>query len=336
MASNVRYGYAVACLKALENRLLDEAFFNRLVESPSLDGAIKVLGETPYSAVMMELKNAAEFDSAIDAEQSRVFKELISFVPDEALVSLCRLIYDVHNVKVVLKGRMISQEGGQRRLELLTNLGNLEGDRVVLAIEGEEYSSLPWGLGDAVRSAWANWEQYHDSRAVETVIDRAYYEALQNIGASLKLDLVDRWIKARIDGDNLKSLLRLSRLQLDPSLILSFLHSGGTLDQARLRSLLSEPVENWARSLAWCNLSSLLLPFQEGGHFNTLLVNFERDLDNYITEVLAPSRYDAFGAVNVIRYLWAREVEARNLRMVLVSLANGVSHDVIRGLLRHV
>ena len=38
----------------------------------------------------------------------------------------------------------------------------------------------------------------------------------------------------------------------------------------------------------------------------------------------------------VIRYLWAREIEAKNLRVVLVSVANGVEKDAIREVLRHV
>ena len=47
-------------------------------------------------------------------------------------------------------------------------------------------------------------------------------------------------------------------------------------------------------------------------------------------------RYSTFEPANVVRYLWLKEIEAKNLRIVLVSVANGVEKDAIRGLLRDV
>ena len=67
-----------------------------------------------------------------------------------------------------------------------------------------------------------------------------------------------------------------------------------------------------------------------------MLVQFEKNLDNYVTETIAPARYSTFEPANVVRYLWLKEIEAKNLRIVLVSVANGVEKDAIRGLLRDV
>lgn len=47
MAPKERYGYAVARLRALENRLLDESVLQRMIDCDTLEAALKVLGETP-------------------------------------------------------------------------------------------------------------------------------------------------------------------------------------------------------------------------------------------------------------------------------------------------
>ena len=102
-----RYGYTVARLRAMENRLLEDSVLQRLIDSEDLDSAMKVLGETPYSSWLMDLKSNSEFDKAIEAELDYVYSELSKFVPDQQLVELFRLPYDFHNVKVLLKSQIL-------------------------------------------------------------------------------------------------------------------------------------------------------------------------------------------------------------------------------------
>ena len=137
MAPKERYGYAVARLRALENRLLDESVLQRMIDCDTLEAALKVLGETPYSAWLMELKSPLEFDRAIEAELHHSYTEIETFVPDGELVGLLRLVYDVHNVKTLLKSQFLTVRGEKRRLDLLTSLGTIDTDRLILAIEGE-------------------------------------------------------------------------------------------------------------------------------------------------------------------------------------------------------
>ena len=43
------YVYAVARLRGMENRLLDASFLTRLMDSPTLEDALKALAETSYA-----------------------------------------------------------------------------------------------------------------------------------------------------------------------------------------------------------------------------------------------------------------------------------------------
>ena len=178
MAPKERYGYAVARLRALENRLLDDSVLQRLIECDTLEAAVKVLNETSYSAWLMDLKSPAEYDRAIEAELLHSYTDAENFVPDKELISLLRLIYDVHNVKTLLKSQFLAEAGGEkRRTDLLTPLGSIDIEKLTAAIESEEYWELPYGFDQAIPEALSAWEQNHNALAVEKILDRVYFQA---------------------------------------------------------------------------------------------------------------------------------------------------------------
>lgn len=330
------YGYTVARLKAMENRLLDESAFLRLADSPTLEAALKTLGETSYGSALGELKNPLHFDKALDGELAATYAELATFVPDEELLSLSRLLYDIHNAKTVLKGRALASRGGSRRLDLLTNLGAIDAEELTLALEGDEFGRLPKGLGDGLRKAYEAVEGDENWRAFEGAVDGLYYAELLALAQSLDVPLVVEWAKARIDGDNLKTMLRLSRMRDSDLSLRDYLYEGGNLSLAQLEALNAEPIENWSRLLGNTAWGELLAPFAEGGDFAAKLGAFEKGLDDALTALLESSRYDPFGPANVTRYLWAKEMEVKNLRLVLVALSSGVKTEKIREVLRRV
>ena len=149
------YVYAVARLRGMENRLLDASFLSRLMESPTLDDALKALAETSYA---QWFGKAAEtgFDRAIDDEMLATCRELGQFVPDTGLITLFRMPYDYHNVKVILKS-LFKVRGGDpegRRHELLSPLGSVDPEELTAALEAEEYAHLPYGLGYLIPQCW--------------------------------------------------------------------------------------------------------------------------------------------------------------------------------------
>ena len=104
------YVYAVARLRAMENRFLDASFFSRLMDSETLEDALKSLGETVYSQWLAA--SDTNFDRIIDSELVATCNELKQFVPDHELLDICRIPYDFNNVKVILKSLFKAREGG--------------------------------------------------------------------------------------------------------------------------------------------------------------------------------------------------------------------------------
>jgi V/A-type H+-transporting ATPase subunit C len=336
MAPAEQYGYAVARLRAMSGRLLEEALLQRILESEDLDSALKVLSETVYSSWLMELKGSGEFDRAIEAELLHVYGEVQKFVPDTALVQLCRLPYDFHNVKVLMKSALLVREGGERRFDLLTSLGNVPVDDLIMALESEDFRLLPFGLHQLVPHCFSVWEQSKDILEVERLLDGGMFSAMRKLGAATGIEAASMWIRGKIDAENVRNLLRMKRMDMETGAVAGFLHDGGLISREKLLSLFSEPVESWSKILSFADVSKAFSHVQEINNLNSLVVEMEKVLDEYVADIVERAKYLAFGPENVISYLWKKEMEAKNLRIALVSVSNDTDRTLARGLFRHV
>jgi V/A-type H+-transporting ATPase subunit C len=74
----------------------------------------------------------------------------------------------------------------------------------------------------------------------------------------------------------------------------------------------------------------------ESGNTDDFVVDLEKALDDYITGVLKPYRYSTFAPENILTYLWAKESESKNVRVILVGLSSGADRKSLRRLLRNV
>lgn len=328
------YVYAVARLKAMGNRFLDAPFFSRLIDSATLEEALKSLGETVYGQ-WISGSAPAEFDRVIDSELIAACDDLESFVPDRELLDIYRMPYDFNNVKVILKSLFKAREGGERRYDLLSGLGSADTERLILALEGEEYGLLPYGLGDVIPRCWTLWEQTKKTREVDLLLDDEMFAAMKRAAESLGVPEVVRWVECRIDAENLGNAVRLARMNTDPAAALPFFHKGGTIRPADAAKLLAEPLESWGKALSHTALGSVFEGIQDRSDVQAVLCEVAKALSARLIQVLEKAKYSASAPGNVLLYLLQKEEEARNLRIALVCVANGLNREFARRLLSH-
>lgn len=337
MVRSERYGYAVSRLRAMENRFVEASVIQRMLESEDFMGAFKVLGETCYVDWMSEAGGETQYDRVVEAELRYVLDEARRFVPDEELVDFYRVPYDFHNVKVILKSGFLKARGQERRWDLLTSLGTVDSDDLITAIESEDYRMLPYGLSSVVPECLAIWEQSHDLLEVERRIDSQLFSTLRDLALKGGHRGVRDWIAARVDAENVRNLGRLKRTNADLAKVKSFLHGKGHIGVDQLLGIYSEPFEFWGRAMAYTSLGPTLGNLaSKDVPVDLLLVEMERMLDDYVTSVIHQYRYSTFAPENILRYLWMKEMETKNIRIILVGKSNGADRDVLRRLLRHV
>jgi V/A-type H+-transporting ATPase subunit C len=319
----------------MEPLLFDAAQYQRLLDADGPVGAIKIIGETSYARGLTGEESAERYDSALEAELLATFKEFLTFVPDRALVDIFRLPYDFHNVKALLKSAFNARTGGRKRWDILTELGSIPIDDLTVRIESEEYSLLPYGLSHILPSCVSAWEQSRDIVEVERLLDGGLFEAMLDLAKSVDEQGVLNWVRARIDSENIRNLLRLKRFGFDSAGAAAFLHGGGMIDPAVLLSLMPEPYDGWGRVLAHFDAGAAVSRVLDDGGFDSLIVSLERELDDYCQSRLALARYSQDSPENVLAYLWGKEMEVKNIRTILVSKGTGTDRDEVRRLMRH-
>jgi V/A-type H+-transporting ATPase subunit C len=301
-----------------------------------LEDAFKSLGETVYSQWMGVPDTS--FDRIIDSELAAVCDELRQFVPDRELPAIWRMPYDFNNVKVVLKSLFKAREGGERRYDLLSRLGTVDTESLIMAIEGEEYGFLPYGLKDAVPRCWSLWEQTKNSQQVEVLLDECLFAAMRSLaeelGTKLNAPAIPRWVRHKIDAENLRNAVRLQRMNYDAAAALPFFHKGGALRPGDVAKLMGEPPESWGKTLSYTDIGAALEAVQDRSDVQGALSELAKALDAYLIRVLEKAKYGPTPE-NVILYLLRKEEEARNLRVALVCVANGLNREFSRRLLSH-
>lgn len=336
MSDQGNYGYAVARVRAMERRFLDAPVIQRLLDAEDAAAVMKVLGETSYASTITANAGEVNFDKILESELRSVYGEFVSFVPDKALVDVMLLPYDFHNVKVLLKSYFNVKSGGKKRWDLLTSLGAYPTEELITHIELEEYNYLPFGLNELVPYCITVWEQGGDVLEVERILDRRMYAEMLEQSESLAMPGLISWVKTRIDGENIRTLVRLKRFGYDGQKTLPFLLDGGTIPAAELAALANEPFESTIRALQYGEYGELLSRLEAAGDFSELIMQLEKALDDHYLERLSGFRYNPSAPENITWYLWAKEMEIKNVRMILVSKGGKGDNESLRRLLRHV
>lgn len=335
MSRSQAYGYAVARIRAMEPLLFDSSMYQRMLDADDIDGALKILDETAYDRGAGSDESGDRYDSALERELLATFKEVQSFVPDKELVDIFRVPYDFHNVKVLLKSSFNARAGGKKRWDLLTQLGTIPTDDLIVYIESEDYALLPYGLSLTIPACMTVWEQTRDIVEIERLLDEALFAALLKLAEATEIPGAVAWIRARIDAENIRNLLRLKRFGFDAAQAMTFMHDSGTISKMNLVALLPEPFDTWARVLSYSDIGIAISNVQDDGNFDTLIVDLEKALDDYCQSFLEKARYSPDAPENVLAYLWGKEQEMKNIRTIMVSKSTGGDKDEVRRLLRH-
>lgn len=336
MSQQDAYGYAVARIRAMENRFLDASVLQRMIDAEDLATALKILGETSYSSALTSHVSDQDFDKMLEFELQAIYKEVESFIPNKKLLDLLRYQYDFHNVKVLIKSVFNVATGGEKRWDFLTSLGSYPVDTLINDIELEEYKFLPFGLNNLIPECISIWEQSRDVLEVERLLDNRMYALMKEIAFDLDIPEALNWIRTRIDGENIRSLLRLKRFNFDATRALSFMHCGGKIDTGMLVSLIVEPFESWKRSLEFTEFGKGISSIDGTVPFSEMILLLEKFLDDFYLDKLASSRFSSNAPENILAYLWHKEMEVKNVRMILVAKTSGGDKEQLRRLLRNV
>lgn len=325
-----RYAYAVGRIRVLETRLLDMAKLSRMVESKSADEALRILGETEYADLVSRVAGPHDYAQVTAGELTRVYSLMKKLLPDEALVDLFLIKYDIHNMKVALKAHF----QGQNFDHLLIDTGLVPAKLMTYVCQQEKLPGVPAQYYSFASAAARSYEESTDPKVIDVVLDRLQYSHTIAFAEQHGYTFLARLLASQADLANIKSLVRTKRLGRGRDFLAESLLAGGTMPQA---AFLEAVTEDWPAIIGRFSSSPYRVVVEQG--INALLesrglTTLEKLSDGFLTALSRTARFQAFGPEPIMNYILAKENEVRNIRIIMIGKLNGVPHEEIRERLR--
>jgi len=317
LCENPEYGFAVGRVRALETALLDRGRYDRLIRTRSVMEFVSALAETSYSRFASG-DDRGDAGRAFVAAAEENFAFFRRYLLDVWLLDLFRLQADIHNLKVIIKRRLIDEAPSA---EGLLNYGRWSNSELSTIAAGE-HSDLPLVAG-AVRRLLADFELTRDPAGIDSAVDQ--------LGQALALDMarpsdfMTGYFRLHADLENLRTLVRVRLFAQDREgggsrdVFSRALLPGGSLTPGHLTVLVSDEWDALVGRFA----SSPFRQYLEEGVASALrqrsLLRMERLGRELELLFLRQARYATFGYEPLVTFFMLQQNELRNLRLLYAA-----------------
>jgi len=352
-----RFAYVVGRVRALENRMIDQARLNRMIDAEGPEELARILSETEYS--LSRDLGPTQYEEIIDGELTRVHSLIEGVSPDPVLTGVFRARHDFHNMKAHLKARLARRDRGIVVGEGsgVTRLGRLDPARLAaiadalvtgshdvqaepdLEQEQERERLSPRRLADDLEGAVAEAARRgvlayetngRDPQYVDLVLDRESFEYFYHVARSRRADFLMGLVQTMADLTNILICMRLRLIGKPADFARDALLPRGSLDTEELLAVYSEPDDAFWSFFKRTRYDRLVEEALAAWRGRGSLTAFERVVQAGLAREAAVGGMVDMGYEPVLAYLMAREAEADILRRIFVGKTNRLPAEVIR------
>ena len=171
------YVYACARISALENGLLDRKTVKRMAAG-SLKDAMRILLDARYGGIPDA--TAADCERMIENVRRQTALDIRELSPEPELTDLFLLATDIHNLKLLIKARLLEQGD----VEFLEG-GLYEREQLKTAVAEQDYRLLPRQLAEALNALEDRLKVEVQPQRVSVALDALPGEMLEGTVSSV-------------------------------------------------------------------------------------------------------------------------------------------------------
>jgi V/A-type H+-transporting ATPase subunit C len=321
----------VARVRALEKGLIGRDRMHRLSESGPED-IVRLLVETGYGD--MPEATANDCETMIAREMEKANRLIQEITPDAALTDLFLMKADIHNLKVLLKARLLEN----REEPFLLDGGLYKKEVLTAAVRERNYRDLSACLKEALNALEKALQQKENPQMISVALDRAYHQYARDVLSKRrrKNKFAAEYFNALADFDNVSAMLRIRAMDGGKENLHDVLLPPGDIALSTIMTAFEQPFETMAKQLSTGKAGgAIALGFEEvqrTGHNSAM----EKARDNYLMQLIKLGKYDMQSLRPVLGYYLAREQEAKCVRLIVTAKRNGLAEQVIAERLREV
>lgn len=308
-----------------ESKLLKGAHFDKMLHCQHFSEVKNLLQGTPYG----EYLEAADFDTRFEyylrKEQGRLFKKLYSLGPEKEVIDIYSMRYTYHNLKLLTKAAYSKQNLDAYFLDDgLYSLATIKS-----AITNLASSSVKGLLMESILEVHNYLENYDNRQAIDLIYDRFYLKNQRLVANQVNYPDLTKEVIAFIDLTNISMVVRGIRQQRNENFLLASLSSSGSFSKRYLAEFATKSLSEFVEFLLTTDYKSVIEPLidKQTQHINLLLLARERD--NFLTKLYGASHTQAFGPLPLLSLLNAKDIEIRNIQLILIGKKNQFSETAI-------
>lgn len=313
-------------VKVWETRLLNKGFYEKLMDLNSLDEAIKSLQETTYGNYISN----SNFEESLELSYKDVCEELYKTMKHTDVVKFIRLKNDYNNIKTLVKSKILNKDFSY----ILNENGTVDLEVLKVSFKNNNFRDLHSIMIECIEESFKSYEKNNDVQKVDIVIDNYMYKHMKAVASCMDSKFMSDYTEMLIDLTNLKTSLRVKKLNKDKVFLKEVLLDGGKLSIDVFLDMINSGIEDIPNKFIRTSYSKLVSD-SIAEYLNTnSLSALEKNIDNYVMKFVRDAKFVSLGVEPVFAYLYARETEIKNLRIVLAGKLNNVDSSIIKERLR--
>jgi V/A-type H+-transporting ATPase subunit C len=310
----------------METKLLDRGLLNRIMSEDDAHDALFVLAETEYSNFLSDVENVYEFEDVLNKELERVYDLLFELAPDRRLLEFITLRGDIQNFKVLFKS------GGDIKADsnLFTTRCEVEPEKLLEAYEEKRWDRLPEFFEQvALRVEEKTRIDRENQQLIDIILDKIHYERAYELAGELSSKLIIEFYEHKIDFLNIEIFIRSRAMDQDLKFMKEALVDGGNIEKSLFEECFEENISALADRLKMTDYNDVVRDGIETWKKNNSLSRYETLSQDYLMRLIHKAKLIFFGPEPLFSYLWAKETEIKNLRIILTGKINNLPESSI-------
>lgn len=324
--------FSSSAVRSLESKLLTKEEFDRMIDAADLEQAVKVLQETVYSEGFSRIDRPEDYDKALSYELEKFYREIETITPNQDIIDIATLKYDNHNMKVLFKDHIM----GTDNFDLIYPMGTIDVQDVSEEASEGRRKELDNQLQGLATDAVYTYSDTLNLQDVDLAVERRFYTSLLDFAEETDVKMIEDYANDYIDFSNIIALFRMQNQNRDPSFIEKVITTSGYIYKDEIIAMYNNSIDEIVRRFRNARIGKRLVKgfeeYQETGR----LSSFEKEFDNHLMDMARDAKFISHGPEVIFAYLISKEMEIKNLRIVLVSKLNQLSPESIRERLRDI
>lgn len=324
------YAYAASRIRAIENKLLDGSRMDRMLESQTAQETFKVLSEAEYGYDGGNAEGVFSFDNLLSEEMDKCYALLTEISPQPEVIQAFKRRYDYFNIKVLLKAEFLGQEPPS----ILVSAGTIDKEELKRIIRERDYRDLEPLMADAIRDTYDAFSKTQDPQTVDLIVDKASYAQFSADIRNIDIQFLNGLAEILIDITNIKMFVRARTLGKAWDFIKKLILEGGAITEKVFFKNSDKPIDEFVDEIHCSRYGDVVRKGFELYKVKNNLSGFERLLDDYQMAYVRNAKQVVMGVEPLIAYLFAKEAEIKNVRIIMTGKINKLPVDLIRERLR--